>query len=284
MAINALVKSDGFMKKKLGSHVVNPAYGCANGCLYCYAPSAYRYQLGTKTMVIHDPELFLQRLKEQLSSSKEKSTAILSTATDPFLPEIADTSKQAMEMLIEAGWTVRVITKRIWDEWGNVVMPFGPYPEYQKQVIFNISLGCISNEWSTVAEPKADAASLRLELIRSLIDNNFRVAVMACPIPPNRYEETFKRYCEEGILDGAEEVFCEIINPRGSAYKELTEHFPEIGSMMNAEYRSLQSMQLIETAHGYVRDWSKLRVLTYTKELLPAELVKAKDFPGVVLL
>ena len=289
---NSLVRTPAFERKNLGTHAFNPAVGCPQDerCLYCYVPSgpaSWTYpEIKNGVMIVHDPEVWLTGLQAQLERSRIKGTAILSTTTDPFNVDLLSISFEAIFILLKAGWKVRIITKKF----RNLTRYNIPLlhrldrnPDFKQRIIFNISLGCHQVKWCSLVEPGADGPFERFQQIDELIQRGFRVAIMACPIPPNLYRETFEAYSH--LLKTAEAVYCEIMNPRGHAYQKIGELFPEVLVMQNPFKRSAQSLQLIQVANELI-DSGKIEpeamnVLAYRKELLSADLKKAQQYQGV---
>ena len=289
---NALTSTPKFALKNLGTHACNPAVSCPGdeSCLYCYVPSgpaSWRApEIRNGAMVVHDPDAWLMRLRQQVERSRIKGTAILSTTTDPFNVDLLAISFEAVFILLRAGWQVRIITKKL----GNLTRYNIPLlfrleknSAYKRRIIFNISLGCHRVKWCGLVEPGADGPFERLQQMGELIQRGFRVAIMACPIPPNHYRESFETYGY--LLRMAEAVYCEIMNPRGHAYKKIGELFPEVLIMQDQVERSAQSLQLIQAANelidaGIVAP-EAMNVLAYRKELLPDDFEKARYYQGV---
>ena len=181
---------------------------------------------------------------------------------------------------------MRIITKKL----GNLsrynlplLFRLEKNPEYKRRIIFNISLGCQQVKWCSQVEPGADGPIERLQQMNELIQRGFRVAIMACPIPPDQYRETFAAYGH--LLKIAEAFYCEIMNPRGHAYEKIGEQFPEVLKMKNSAERSSQSLQLIQAANelldaGLVAP-EAINVLAYRQELLPDDYEKARHYRGV---
>ena len=289
---NPLVKTPKFEIKNLGTHAFNPAVGCPQDerCLYCYVPSgpvSWTYpEIKNGVMIVHDPEIWLTGLRAQLEHSRIKGTAILSTTTDPFNVDLLAISFEAVFILLRAGWQVRIITKKL----GNLSRYNIPLlhrldrnPDFKQLIVFNISLGCHQAKWCSLVEPGADGLFERLQQMGELIQRDFRVAIMACPIPPNYYRETFEAYGH--LLKTAEAVYCEIMNPRGHAYQEIGELFPELLVMQDPVERSTQSLQLIQAANELIDSGivapETMNVLAYRKELLLPDYEKAQRYQGV---
>ena len=248
---NALTSTPNFALKNLGTHACNPAVGCPNDerCLYCYVPSgpvSWTYPDVKKgVMISHDPDVWLTRLCQQVERSRFKGKAILSTTTDPFNVDLLAISFEAIFILLQAGWQVRIITKKF----GNLtryniplLLRLDRNPDFKRRISFNISLGCHQAKWCDLVEPGADRPFERLQQVDELIQRGFRVAIMACPIPPDLYRETFEAYGH--LLKIAEAVYCEIMNPRGHAYKKIGELFPEVLIMQDP----------VELRMGYVSE------------------------------
>ena len=297
---NALTSTANFALKNLGTHACNPAVGCPKDerCLYCYVPSgpaSWAYpEVKKGDMVVHDYDAWLKSINNNalkmraayIYKTGEIPTAILSTTTDPFNVDLLAISFKAIFILLQAGWQVRIITKKL----GNLTRYNIPLlywlnrnPDYKRGIVFNISLGCHRVKWCNIVEPGADGPFERLQQMSELIQRGFRIAIMACPIPPNLYRETFEAYGH--LLKMAETVYCEIMNPRGHAYQKIGDLFPEVLIMQNPAERSAQSLQLIQVANelidaGIVSP-EAMNVLAYRKELLPADYEKAKQYRGV---
>jgi len=289
---NALTYTPKFALKNLGTHACNPAISCPGeeSCLYCYVPSGPASwkapEIRNGVMKVQDPDAWLARLRQQAAQSCLKGTAILSTTTDPFNVDLLAITFEAVFILLRAGWRVRIITKKL----GNLARYNIPLlfrleknPDYKRRIIFNISLGCPDIKWCSLVEPGADSPFERLQQMGELIQRGFRMAVMACPIPPNYYRDTFAAYGY--LLKMAEAVYCEIMNPRGQAYMKIGELFPEIFAMQDPAERSAQSLQLIQAANelidaGIVAP-EAINVLAYRKELLPQDFNEAKHYQGV---
>ena len=289
---NALTSTAKFAQKNLGTHACNPAIFCPGeeSCLYCYVPAGpaswWAPEIKMGKMMIHDPDAWLKRLRQQAEHSRIKGTAILSTITDPFNVDLLAITFEAVFILLRAGWQVRIITKKL----GNLsryniplLFRLEKNPDYKRRIVFNISLGCQQIKWCSLVEPGADGPIERLQQMWELIQRGFRVAIMACPIPPDRYRETFAAYGH--LLRMAESVFCEIMNPRGHAYEKIGALFPEVLKMQNPMERSAQSLQLIQSANELIESGlvapEVMNVLAYRKELLPADYEKAQQYRGV---
>ena len=289
---NSLIKTPKLELKNLGTHAFNPAVGCPQDerCLYCYVPVgpvSWAYPaVKNGVMIVHDPDVWLAGLRAQAERSRIKGMAILSTTTDPFNVDLLSISFEAIFILLKADWQVRIISKKL----GNLVRYNIPLlfrleknDAYKRRIIFNISLGCHQVKWCSLVEPGSDGPFERLQQIEELIRRGFRVAIMACPIPPDLYRETFQAYGH--LLQTAEAVYCEIMNPRGLAYLKIGELFPEVLAMQDPMERSSQSLQLIQDANklidaGIVAP-EAMNVLAYRKEVLPADYEKARQYPGV---
>ena len=289
---NALTSTSGFAAKNLGTHACNPAVFCPGdkACLYCYVPSGpaswWAPEIKDGKMVIHDPDTWLTRLRQQAESCRNKGTAIFSTTTDPFNVDLLAITFEAIFILLRAGWQVRIITKKLGNLYRyNIPLLFRleKNPEYKRRIVFNISLGSQDIKRCSLVEPGADRPIDRLQQMGELIRRGFRVAIMACPIPPNHYRETFTAYGH--LLRLAESVFCEILNPRGHAYEQIGKLFPEVINMKNPEYRSVQSLKLIQAANELIDSGvvapDEMNVLTYRKELTPAHFEIARRYQGV---
>ena len=213
-------------------------------------------------------------------------TIIISPSTEPFAETIKFYTQNALNILVfNPDLTIRIITKRPSELLSYINnSPIINNELIKQRVIVNISLGSFNSEWWRLVEPNADGPSTRRAAIETLLENGYRISLMICPTLPGYPEIAFDSYGSY-IIDCAEEVFCEPLNPRGRTYDVIGEHFPYVKQMKNRTCRSERNLNLIKTAHYFVPA-EKLRVLIYRSNLLPEHLSEAESgkYPGTILL
>lgn len=92
----------------------NVAFGCSNGCLYCYGPRATRSSRETWMKVRHPEtppvELVDLQLERMVSRGKKLPAGVfLSFLTEPFLKENRDSTESLIELL-QLDWEIPVAT------------------------------------------------------------------------------------------------------------------------------------------------------------------------------
>jgi DNA repair photolyase len=93
---------------------VNLYSGCEHGCLYCYAPAALRRR-PEEFHGLAVPRLnILERLRKEAERRQgPREQVLLCFTCDPYPPTEREhgTTRRAIEILHEHGWTVQILTK-----------------------------------------------------------------------------------------------------------------------------------------------------------------------------
>jgi len=98
------------------TYACNVAYGCSNACLYCYVPKAThrrRYDCVQVRLPAKPPiELVQHQLEHQWRFHwTSKLGVFLSFLTDPFLPQIKESTERLIAYLVDQGVTIATLSK-----------------------------------------------------------------------------------------------------------------------------------------------------------------------------
>jgi len=98
------------------TYACNVGYGCSNACLYCYVPKAThrrRYDCVQVRLPAKPPvELVRHQLEHQWRFHwTSKLGVFLSFLTDPFLPNVMESTENLIEFLLDQGTTVATLSK-----------------------------------------------------------------------------------------------------------------------------------------------------------------------------
>lgn len=216
-------------KKRLGDWVLNPYIGCEHGCFHCYCPA----MPGVKFFndghsqedwgkYLFEKPGFVDALKRQLKSftpNKAKRTdwgngwLLMSFLTDPYTPAEGELkiTRQCLQLLLEAGHKVRLQTRS-----AMVERDFDLLRAHKDQVRLGTSLPYRDDSLARLLEPRATGPSRRLKMLENAADSGIPVYVAIAPVMPwTAFSEVWNiAYLASKM--GATEIFCEVLNPKGS--------------------------------------------------------------------
>lgn len=91
-------------------HAVNVALGCVNGCVYCYGPMASRQ--GKKWGSVRLPKMRpVELVGRQLANGLDVEGVFLSFLTDPYLPQLKESTEELISYLDDRDITVATSSK-----------------------------------------------------------------------------------------------------------------------------------------------------------------------------
>lgn len=210
---------------------VNPYFGCAHACSYCYVPDtihAERKNWGTYAMVKRD-------LPTRLAKAMQKSpkmTVYISTATDPYQPAEAEhrITRKCLEVLVRKDWPVEILTR------SPLVLRDLDLLRQLSQVRIGLSIPTLDDQVRRVLEPLAPAIPARLRALRKLSDEGlttFANYTPACPPTTHDADAVARAFLEAGAqwvnskgLIRVETVIAPIWERlRGGPWEDLTKFF-----------------------------------------------------------
>lgn len=161
-------------------YAVNVAWGCPNGCSYCYGPKVSK-QSRQVWMTPRYPKVPpVDLVRRQLERGLKPDGVFISFETDPFLPGVEDATEELIEMLI-FDYDVRVATL---SKMG--VSCFSG-------VRHGVSIVSLDEEFWMQHEPRTLRPNLRLSLLE---DRGYGWISME-PYPPSAiYKQNFKGFLE----------------------------------------------------------------------------------------
>ena len=296
-----------FAKKKLAQFAVNVGVKCGHGCTYCSSGALLRCHAGFQQAgespfrhgyCIVDPEI-PQKVALDAARRRNRGLVQLCTTVDAWCPgaQQFDLGRQCLKAILgQPEWTVRILTKN-----AAVMRDFDLIQEHRDRVLVGLSLtGPLECErLLSVVEPLASPVSERMAALRKAHELGLRTYGMLCPLMPGIADRpdqidqlvTFVQAC------GAEEIFAEAVNPRGSGLRDTAESLREAGFMAEADAVSLirkrshwsryvtrliQNLQASLRRQGLIE---KLRFLLYPSHLLPLDRATiAADDAGIIWL
>jgi len=278
-----------FEKKGLAQFAVNVGTKCGHDCVYCSTGSTLRMNQSFKDVgedpfktgyAIVDPET-PDRVADAAKRIKKRGLVQLCTTVDAWSPEAQqyNLGRRCLEALLsEPGWTVRILTKN-----AAVTKEFDLIEQHRDRVLIGISLTAMPSraDIMSVVEPHASSITDRMAALREARRRGLRVYGMLCPLLPGiaNHPTDIDRLISFCLECGAEEIFAEPVNNRGTGLKILTEvltesNYPEEAKAIN-EIRvekkwSAYTTQLLRDIQSNLRSrgaLDKLRFLLYPTSL-----------------
>ena len=180
----------------LDDYTLNPYSSCSFNCLYCYIRgskygSNLERSLSVKTNAIEvlDRQLYHRAKKEQYG------IIVLSSATDPYLQIESkyELTRQALALIATYKFPVHVITKsdmiaRDYDLLHQIdrqaILPNDLKKSLGRGTIVSYSFSTLDDQVGRIFEPGAPASSVRLQSLKTTIEEGFLSGVSLMPLLP----------------------------------------------------------------------------------------------------
>ncbi len=216
-------------------YAINPYYGCAHKCQYCYAVFMKKFTGHAEPwgdfvdVKVNAPEV----LKRQLRRLKASKRISFGTVCDPFQPlELKhQITRQCLEILKPYRHSVSILTKST-----IVVRDIDILSRMHKvKVTFTIT---VENDLvRKVFEPGAPTTEKRFKALRTLAHSGIRTSVFVAPVLPyfSDSEQNLSALLRSAKQAGAEYVMFDTLNPYPKVWKNvrrlISKYFPQaIGS------------------------------------------------------
>ncbi|MCR5025873.1 MAG: radical SAM protein [Methanobrevibacter sp.] len=218
--------------------------GCSHGCIYCDSRSSI-YNMNHDFEDIEVKENGLSLLKKALKNKREKVMVGTGSMADPYMPieKRLEYTRSALKLIYKYGHGFTCITK------SDLVLRdldlIRKVNENSKAVI-QMTLTTADEDLCKILEPNVCTTKRRVEVLKTLNEENIPTIVWLCPILPfiNDTEDNINEildYCIEsnvkGILcfqmgmtlrDGNREYF----------YQKLDENFPNLKEKYITHFKS----------------------------------------------
>ncbi len=296
-----------FARKLLADFGVNVGLSCGHNCRFCSSRCLFRHHPAfrhfglnpyTTRCAIVDPHS-VRRVQRDARTKKRRGLVMLCTASDAWSPEAQAFGLGrgcAGAILDQPGWTLRVLTKN-----AAVREDFALFERHRERVVLGLSTSFLpSDRTAAVAvEPNASLPQERVDALVEAHRRGIRTFGMLCPLIPAFYrgqgkvDEAFK-----AVLPAEpEEIFAEVVNPRGRALVEVAESLRLAGltamakavdGIRSRRQWSHEAATVIEMAVDAARrlyDIKRLHVLVYPSGLTCEDEQALRQIPeGLVWL
>lgn len=264
--------------------------GCTHGCIYCDSRSE-KYNMNHKFEDIEVKENALELLKKELVK-RRPSMIGTGAMTDPYIPleKRLKYLRKSLELIYRYGFGFTCITK------SDLVLRdldlIGKINEKTKAVV-QVTLTTADDELCRILEPNVCVTSRRIEVLKTLNENDIPTVVWLCPILPyiNDTEENINSIldaCIDTNVKGIINMEMGLTLRKGNReyfYSKLDENFPGLKNRYIREFGNdyaipspkndeLMSIFLKRTQkHGILNDMDE--IFSYLHEF-PEKSVQSK--------
>ena len=225
------------------SNGMNLYRGCTHGCIYCDSRSKV-YNMPHKFEDIEVKENALELLKKELIKRKPAMIG-MGAMSDPYIPleKRLKNVRKSLNLIYRYGFGFTCITK------SDLILRdmdiIKKINEKTKSVV-QMTLTTADDELCKVLEPHVCPTSRRVEVLKTLNENNIPTVVWLCPVLPyiNDNEENISKildYCEDVNVKG---IICFNMGltlregDREYFYQKLDEHFPDLKKRYIKEFKN----------------------------------------------
>jgi len=304
---SGITRSEEFEKKTLAEFAANVGTKCGHDCTYCSSGAILRmHQSFRKTgenpfdrgYAIVDPEM-PGKVAKDAAGKRIRGKVMLCTTVDAWCPAAQEYNlgRECLDaILAEPDWSVRILTKN-----AAVAEDFDVIEKHQDRVQVSLSLTATPDMTDVMAviEPNASPITERMAALEEAKRLGLRTYAMLCPLLPGvaNSPEQLQELVGFAKKNGAEEVFAEPVNARGSGLKTTEEALRAAGydSEANAicairtkRNWSQYTVKLIADMQHAMRELGmidKLRFLLYPSGLTDQDkAIIRNDDEGVIWL
>lgn len=239
------VTSKGILSKNNGMNIYR---GCTHGCIYCDSRSDV-YSMDHDFEDIEVKENSLDLLKKELIK-RPKAMIGTGAMSDPYMPieKHLKYTQRALKLIDRYSFGFTCITK------SDLILrdlELLKKINEKSKVVVQMTLTTADDELSSILEPHAPPTSRRVEVLKTLNENDIPTVVWLCPILPyiNDTSDNINKildYCIDANVHG---IICMGMGMtlrdgnREYFYQKLDEHFPHLKDMYIKKYGNSYSIE-----------------------------------------
>jgi DNA repair photolyase len=172
--------------------VVNFAFGCTHGCLFCYVDRIWRLHASNKHspyygLVLGEWGQYLyipSDLEEQIRRTPWRRWSnrrlLMSSTHDPYLPELYFPHRwprKILEAALPYGVKFTILTRST-----LAMQDFDLYAKYRGQVTLMSSIPTLDDGFAKITEPRAPPPTARLRMLKRAKELGIPIGVVVAPI------------------------------------------------------------------------------------------------------
>ena len=180
----------------LDDYTLNPYSGCSFNCLYCYIRgSKYGIHMEEKLTVKSNAVELLDKQLALRAKKNQYGIIVLSSSTDPYLQfeKEEKLTRRMLEVILKHRFPAHIITKsdlvlrdldllKQIDE--TAILPADLERKLSHKVFITFSFSTLDDAVAKIFEPGATPPSLRLQTMRTCIEQGFFCGVSMMPLLP----------------------------------------------------------------------------------------------------
>jgi DNA repair photolyase len=234
----------------LENYTLNPYLGCSFDCIYCYVHGSKYGEHITNHLKVkaNAPEVLYRQLKNR-AKNREYGIIALGSATDPYLylEKELKLTQELLRIIYRFHFPLNIMTKsslilrdvdilKKIDEKAH--LPDELQKKLNRGVIISFSFSTMSHKLAEIFEPAAPTPKERLETMKSLADEGFKVGACLMPVlpflsdTPEQLDYMIQSVKEHGgsfVLVGGLTLFGDKPSDcRTRYYNALREHYPAV--------------------------------------------------------
>jgi DNA repair photolyase len=234
----------------LENYTLNPYIGCSFDCIYCYVQgSKYGEHVKSQLKVkANAPEVLYRQLKNR-AKNREYGIIALGSATDPYLylEKELKLTQELLRIIYRFHFPLNIMTKsslilRDLDILKKIDKEARLPDDLQKKLgrglIISFSFSTMSHKSAEIFEPAAPTPKERLDTMKKLADEGFKVGACLMPVLPFLSDtseqlsymiQSVKEHGGSFILVGGLTLFGDKPSDcRTRYYNALRGHFPDV--------------------------------------------------------
>jgi DNA repair photolyase len=202
-------------------YAINPYYGCAHKCQYCYAVFMKKFTGHT--------EPWGDFVDVKVNAPEKSSRISFSTVCDPYQPlELKyQITRQCLEILMSYRHSVSILTK------STIVVRDIDILSRLHKIKVSFTITTTDEKVRKVFEPGTPSTEKRFKALRTLSHSGIRASVFVAPVLPylSDSEKNLADILKSAKLSGAEYVMFDTLNPYPKVWHNVRRlvknHFPE---------------------------------------------------------
>lgn len=229
-------------------YAINPYYGCAHKCQYCYAVFMKKFTGHTEPwgdfvdVKINAPEV----LARQLTRLKKRSHINFGTVCDPYQPlELKyQITRQCLEILVPYRHRLSILTK------STIVVRDTDILRRLYKVRVSFTITSLDERVRKVFEPVTPSAERRFKALRTLAQEGIRTSVFVAPVLPyiSDSSDAITNILMAAKNAGAEHVMFDTLNPYAKVWHNVKrlvrQNFPDRLNSFNSYYTNKKMYKL----------------------------------------
>ena len=292
-------------------------HACAFSCVYCYVPASLARNKRILAIKMNGDDLRSQDFVVEIANAPVIAREYLTVGGDLKTPrfknpkdnriifasplvdvagnmgQVKVTVAICLEILNLTHWQIRLLSKSPLLREVAERIP----AEFKHRMIYGFSTGTLDPVASAAIEKGTPPVGKRLEALHWLQVNGYRTYGMICPLLPQKNETAYRAFAEQAAaqinLEKCEQVWAEVLNPRGGSLRATTTALRQAGRIDEADLvdrvaadQDAKQEYAMQTflAMSRVIPTDKLRFLQYTTGKEEFERWETFQEHGAVLL